>query len=222
MQAPIRSATSPRPAPQGRGDRDGLRDGPLRLPHLSALGLGLACEASTGRMPPGPRTSGALEGGLGLRGRDLEGQGHASGHWEIAGVPVDFDWGYFPNTVPSFPEALTDALIARGQSARHPRQQARLGDRHHRRIRRRARADRQADLLHLRRQRAADRGPRGDVRPRAALRALPHRARALRPAQYRPRHRASVRGHGREPASRGPATARISPRSRPATRSSTR
>ncbi|TXN66111.1 phosphopentomutase, partial [Methylobacterium sp. WL6] len=27
----------------GRGDRAGLRSGPLRLPHLAALGLGLAC-----------------------------------------------------------------------------------------------------------------------------------------------------------------------------------
>ena len=33
-----------------------------------------------------------------------------SGHWEIAGVPVLFDWGYFPKTVPSFPKELTDKL----------------------------------------------------------------------------------------------------------------
>src|SRR5918993_2188766 len=37
---------------KGTGDRPGLRGGPLRLPHLAALGLGLAAEASTGRMPP--------------------------------------------------------------------------------------------------------------------------------------------------------------------------
>jgi phosphopentomutase len=40
------------------------------------------------------------------RGKDTP-----SGHWEIAGVPVDFDWGYFPLTVPTFPAELTDALI---------------------------------------------------------------------------------------------------------------
>jgi len=34
-----------------------------------------------------------------------------SGHWEIAGVPVDFEWGYFPKAIPCFPQALTDALI---------------------------------------------------------------------------------------------------------------
>ena len=31
------------------------------------------------------------------------------------GLPVEYDWGYFPQTVPTFPKALTDALIARGK-----------------------------------------------------------------------------------------------------------
>ena len=34
-----------------------------------------------------------------------------SGHWEIAGVPVLFDWGYFPNIIPTFPKSFTDELI---------------------------------------------------------------------------------------------------------------
>ena len=34
-----------------------------------------------------------------------------SGHWEMTGVPVPFAWGYFPQTVPTFPKSLTDALI---------------------------------------------------------------------------------------------------------------
>ena len=36
-----------------RGDREGLRRGPLKLPRLEALGLGHAMQASTGRAPPG-------------------------------------------------------------------------------------------------------------------------------------------------------------------------
>jgi phosphopentomutase len=40
------------------------------------------------------------------RGKDTP-----SGHWEMAGVPVDFDWGYFPDTIPCFPQDLTDRLI---------------------------------------------------------------------------------------------------------------
>ena len=34
---------------EGRGNRDGLRSGPLHLPNLARLGLSHACEASTGR-----------------------------------------------------------------------------------------------------------------------------------------------------------------------------
>lgn len=98
-------------AAAGRADRTGLRTGPLALPNLEALGLGLALGASTGRRPPGldqATTGGALWGYAieHSRGKDTP-----SGHWEIAGVPVPFEWGYFPNTDPCFPADLTDALI---------------------------------------------------------------------------------------------------------------
>jgi phosphopentomutase len=99
----------------GRGDRAGLRQGPLRLPHLSDLGLGLACGASTGRMPHGLAPSGPVAGAWGYGVETSKGKDTPSGHWEIAGVPVDFNWGYFPNTIPSFPQFLTDALIARAK-----------------------------------------------------------------------------------------------------------
>ncbi|WP_445502282.1 phosphopentomutase [Microvirga sp. G4-2] len=98
---------------KGNGDRPGLRQGPLHLPHMSALGLGLACEASTGRLPPNLAPPGALKGAWGYGVETSKGKDTPSGHWEIAGVPVAFDWGYFPNTVPAFPEKLTNALIER-------------------------------------------------------------------------------------------------------------
>lgn len=98
---------------QGRGDQAGLRQGPLHLPHMTALGLGLACEASTGRMPPNLAPQGPLKGAWGYGVENSKGKDTPSGHWEIAGVPVTFDWGYFPNTVPSFPKELTEAMIAR-------------------------------------------------------------------------------------------------------------
>jgi phosphopentomutase len=41
------------------------------------------------------------------RGKDTP-----SGHWELAGVPVPWDWTYFPQTVPAFPDALV-AEVAR-------------------------------------------------------------------------------------------------------------
>jgi phosphopentomutase len=38
-----------------------------------------------------------------------------SGHWEIAGAPVRFQWGYFPEKIPAFPASLTNALIVEGR-----------------------------------------------------------------------------------------------------------
>jgi phosphopentomutase len=96
---------------EGRGDRAGLRQGPLHLPHLTALGLGRACEASTGRMPPNLEPKGPLTGAWGYGVENSKGKDTPSGHWEIAGVPVTFDWGYFPDTQPTFPRELTNALI---------------------------------------------------------------------------------------------------------------
>ncbi|MGO4573129.1 phosphopentomutase [Microvirga sp. 2TAF3] len=99
---------------KGQGDKAGLRSGPLRVPNMASLGLGLACEASTGRMPPNLAPQGAVKGAWGYGVETSKGKDTPSGHWEIAGVPVVFDWGYFPNTAPSFPKELTGAIIAKG------------------------------------------------------------------------------------------------------------
>ena len=99
---------------EGRGDRAGLRAGLLKLPNLDRLGLGRAMQASTGRAPPG---FGLSEPG-GQWGYGVEtsmGKDTPSGHWEIAGTPVRFQWGYFPQTIPTFPRELTRGLIAEGE-----------------------------------------------------------------------------------------------------------
>ena len=99
----------------GKGDKAGLRAGPLRLPNLVRLGLGQACKGSTGRLPPkldGPPAARAIYG-YGVE--TSSGKDTPSGHWEIAGVPVTFDWTYFPDTQPAFPKALTDALVAQAK-----------------------------------------------------------------------------------------------------------
>ena len=82
----------------------------LNLPNLAALGLGLAAEAAAGRNPLSPV---ALQGQWGWAEEISHGKDTPSGHWEIAGVPVLFDWGYFPNTIPCFPTELTDAIVTR-------------------------------------------------------------------------------------------------------------
>jgi phosphopentomutase len=96
---------------EGGGDRPGLRAGPLKLPHLDALGLGLAMRASSGCAAPGFTTTNP-RGQWGYGVETSKGKDTPSGHWEIAGTPVAFDWGYFPFTIPTFPAALTASLIA--------------------------------------------------------------------------------------------------------------
>jgi phosphopentomutase len=99
---------------QGRGDREGLRAGPLTLPHLDRLGLGLAMHASTGVKPAGFACK-APAGQWGYGVETSRGKDTPSGHWEIAGTPVEFDWGYFPVATPAFPPELTRELIARAK-----------------------------------------------------------------------------------------------------------
>jgi phosphopentomutase len=81
------------------------------VPNLVKLGLDAAHARATGRSYAGP----APEGLYGAAAERSFGKDTPSGHWELAGVPVEFDWGYFPKTVPCFPTALTDALIARAK-----------------------------------------------------------------------------------------------------------
>jgi phosphopentomutase len=84
---------------------------PLELPNLARLGLANAAEAASGSLPIAIPNHLAGQWGYGIE--QSNGKDTPSGHWEIAGVPVMFDWGYFPRTIPAFPRDLTDALIAR-------------------------------------------------------------------------------------------------------------
>jgi phosphopentomutase len=86
------------------------RAGPLKLPNLVRLGLGRACELAGGRVPPGLESNPSPEGRFGCAAETSKGKDTPSGHWEIAGVPVAFDWGYFPRTIPCFPPELVSAL----------------------------------------------------------------------------------------------------------------
>jgi phosphopentomutase len=77
---------------------------------MDALGLGAAGKLASGTLAPG--LSDTPKGGRFGVGREVsKGKDTPSGHWEIAGVPVPFAWGYFPQTTPTFPKDLTDALI---------------------------------------------------------------------------------------------------------------
>lgn len=96
---------------EGRGDKAGLRSGPLKLRNLNRLGLGEAARLATGQVPAGFDV--ITPNGLFAAAQETsKGKDTPSGHWEIAGVPVMFEWGYFPNTIPTFPAELIEAIVA--------------------------------------------------------------------------------------------------------------
>lgn len=98
----------------GQADQPNLRQGPLHIPNLTRLGLGLAALASTGKKLPGIDYECDVIGAYGYAVERSLGKDTPSGHWEIAGVPVLFEWGYFPPAYPSFPDTLIADLIKLG------------------------------------------------------------------------------------------------------------
>ncbi len=90
-------------------------NGPLRLPNLARLGLFHASRDSTGRFPAGAPTDADIVGAYGFAEEMSSGKDTPSGHWEIAGVPVLFDWGYFTGKTNTFPQELLDALVERAE-----------------------------------------------------------------------------------------------------------
>ncbi len=81
----------------------------LNVPHMASLGLGLAAKGASGRNPL-PET--AIIGRHGHASEVSQGKDTITGHWEIAGAPLKFNWGYFPHTIPAFPQDFIDSLIA--------------------------------------------------------------------------------------------------------------
>lgn len=83
----------------------------LSLPNLSKLGLVEACKAASGAdiaVDPQPATKGAY----GYCAEISTGKDTPSGHWEMTGVPVLFDWGYFTDKTESFPQSLQEKIFA--------------------------------------------------------------------------------------------------------------
>ena len=87
----------------------------LALPHMARLGLFHAHRASTGAVAPGIRLPERVDGAWGYAKEISSGKDTPSGHWEMAGVPVRFDWGYFTKKANTFPRKLLEALIERAE-----------------------------------------------------------------------------------------------------------
>ncbi len=96
---------------------------PLQMPVLDGLGLGAAVRLASGSEAPG---LGAMPQGLwGAASEISKGKDTPSGHWELAGVPVPWEWHYFPDTRPAFPPGLSAKVAELAGTA------GILGDCHH-------------------------------------------------------------------------------------------
>ncbi len=87
----------------------------LKIPNLVALGLAKAAQASTGNvleLDTQPQAKIQLPSKYGFMREISHGKDTSSGHWEMAGVPVEFEWGYFPPNYPSFPADLVEKICA--------------------------------------------------------------------------------------------------------------
>ena len=93
---------------EGRAE-DG-RSGPLNVPHMASLGLGPAIELASGLHIAS--LDGTVSGTWGAATEISRGKDTPSGHWELAGLPVPWEWHYFPDVSKSFPPALVAQLAA--------------------------------------------------------------------------------------------------------------
>ena len=99
---------------EGLADKAGVRTGPLSIPHLARVGLYHAAVASSGLKMIDLATLALPSGLYGYAVEQSLGKDTPSGHWELAGVPVMYPWGYFPDTPSCFPKELIDDLITLG------------------------------------------------------------------------------------------------------------
>ncbi len=83
------------------------REGPLSVPNLDRLGLGRAMQLASGDVAPGLGQE--PTGSWGAATEISPGKDTPSGHWELAGLPVPWQWHYFEALENSFP----DDVIAR-------------------------------------------------------------------------------------------------------------
>ena len=81
---------------------------PLSLPQLNALGLGSAIYHSVGIEHPNLPIDKAANWAVGKE--SSMGKDTPSGHWELAGLPVTWDWHYFKSKTNSFSDEIISAI----------------------------------------------------------------------------------------------------------------
>jgi phosphopentomutase len=82
----------------------------LNVPVMDAMGLGAAVTFASGDIAPG--LDAVPTGAWGAAREISPGKDTPSGHWELAGVPVPWDWHVFPDQTPAFPDDLVAQICA--------------------------------------------------------------------------------------------------------------
>ena len=90
------------------GQAEDGRSGPLCMPNLCGLGLAEALALASG--VEDSSFSAKVRGAWGAATEMSRGKDTPTGHWELAGVPVPWEWHTFPNEAPAFPDTVTEAL----------------------------------------------------------------------------------------------------------------
>jgi len=80
------------------------------IPNLLKMGLGKAYTQVNNQSLPFDKQDYKLHGCYGACQELSSGKDTTSGHWEMAGCPVLFDWGYFSNANNSFPPELLASI----------------------------------------------------------------------------------------------------------------
>jgi phosphopentomutase len=83
----------------------------IQIPNLLKLGLGRAYRIVNGKNILGDNNDYILNGCYGAAKELSSGKDTTSGHWEIAGCPVLFDWGYFKDLNNTFPQNLLNEIM---------------------------------------------------------------------------------------------------------------
>ena len=86
----------------------------LKIPNLVSLGIAKAVQAASGSAH-GLDVNAPVNGGWGYAEEVSQGKDTITGHWEMGGVPLQFAWGYFPETIPAFPQSLMNEIITRAK-----------------------------------------------------------------------------------------------------------
>jgi len=84
--------------------------GALNIPVMAGLGAGAALTLASGMEDHG--ISGDVTGAWGAATEVSQGKDTPSGHWELAGVPVPWDWHRFPAEEPAFPNELSEMICS--------------------------------------------------------------------------------------------------------------